>query len=111
MDINWGQIIIYVVVGLVSGAIGGVVSGFVLAFRLGAWKANVDSRLSQLERETEKQDERLAAGATVLDKLPVLDTQLGAVNQELKVFRQALHETRDEFVSRRECDLRHGGPN
>ena len=110
MDINWAQVIVYVVVGLVSGVIGGTISGFILAFRLGQWKEKVDGRLSQLELDGARRERRLDSGSQLLDKVPIVNVQLDNLSNEIKTFRQVLHETQDEFVTRRECDLRHGGP-
>ena len=89
------------VVSVVSALAGGFVGGWVVAFRLGQWRQMVESRLDGV-------DARLAGDDRHVEAVPVIEARLGVVLDELRALRREAREDRSSFVTRRECDTRHG---
>lgn len=94
---NWIQ----AAVSAVSALIGGSMGGWVVAFRLGRWRQRVEDRLERIEA-------RLADGDQSVDMVPVLNTRVEMVLEQLREIRKALSDARRQFVTHEECDRRHG---
>lgn len=75
--------------------------GWVVAFRLGRWRQRVEDRLERIEA-------RLADGDQSVDMVPVLNTRVEMVLEQLREIRKALSDARRQFVTHEECDRRHG---
>ncbi len=88
------------VASALSGLAGGFVGGWTVAFRLGAWRQSVESRLEEHERSLEN-------GKPRVRHVPILDTKLEAVLGEIRNVRAQLREDRDRFVTRDVCEEKH----
>ena len=89
-----------VAVSVVSAVTGGFVGGWVVAFRLGRWRQRVEDRLESIEQ-------RLADGDRFVDMVPVVNTRLEMMLEELREIKKALRDTRQLFVTHEECNRRH----
>ena len=88
-------------VSVVSAVAGGFMGGWVVAFRMGRWRQRVEDHLENIER-------RLASGDRTLYNVPIIDTRLEALVEELKALRTERREDVRRFVTHEECDRRHG---
>lgn len=88
-------------VSVISAVAGGFMGGWVVAFRMGRWRQRVEDHLENIER-------RLASGDRTLYNVPIIDTRLEALVQELKALREERREDIRRFVTHEECDRRHG---
>lgn len=93
---NWPQ----AVVSVISAITGGFVGGWVVAFRLGRWRQRVEDRLESIEQ-------RLADGDRFVNMVPVVNTRLEMMLEELREIKKALRDVRAQFVTHEECDRRH----
>lgn len=83
-----------------SGVIGGFLGGWVMAYRIGAWRQQIEDRLGVAEK-------RLNKGEGRVDAVPVLEARLDTVLDELRALRVEARDDRAEFVRRETCDARH----
>jgi hypothetical protein len=88
------------VVSVVSAVTGGFVGGWVVAFRLGRWRQRVEDRLESIEG-------RLTDGDRFVSMVPVVNTRLEMMLEELREIKTALRDARRQFVTHEECDRRH----
>jgi hypothetical protein len=88
-------------ISVISAVTGGFVGGWVVAFRLGRWRQRVEDRLEGIEH-------RLADGDKFVGMVPVVNTRLEMMLEELREIRKALRDARTQFVTHEECDRRHG---
>ncbi len=95
MDWTWA------VVSGASAIVGGFVGGWTVAFRIGQWRQRVDDRLDQ-------HDARLDSGKARVDQVPLLDSRLDTLIEELRGMRKEIREDLQRVVTRTECDRRHG---
>jgi hypothetical protein len=94
---NWVQ----AAVSVASALAGGFVGGCVVAFRLGRWRQRVEDRLSGFQT-------RLRDGDRLLGIVPVINTRLEVVLEEIRSLKSAMREDRAHCVTHEECDRRHG---
>lgn len=83
-----------------SALFGGFVGGWVVAFRLGRWRQRVEDHLESIEA-------RLVRGNPAVDSVPVLETRVELILDELRTIRQEMRQDRSRFVSHEECNRRH----
>ena len=83
-----------------SALFGGFVGGWVVAFRLGLWRQRVEDHLESIES-------RLVRGNPVVDSVPVLQTRVELILDELRSIKQEMRQDRKHFVSHEECNRRH----
>jgi hypothetical protein len=86
---------------------GGILGGCLVAHKVGRWQQQIEDRLNAAEK-------RLAKGDAPLDLIPVLDTRLDTVIEELRNLRRELGDDRKQLredmarmVTRVECERRH----
>lgn len=89
------------VITVLSALMGGFVGGWVVAFRLGRWRQRVEDRLENIEK-------RAANGDRLVDQVPVLITRIETLVETTKEIKQALRDGVRTFVTREECNRRHG---
>ena len=94
---SWAQALIS---GL-SALAGGFIGGCIVAYRMGRWRQKVEDRLKVNE-------DRLGRGDRHVGQVPILETRLNTVIDEIRLLRQEVREDRQRFVSHEECDRRHG---
>jgi hypothetical protein len=87
-------------VSVISAVTGGFVGGWVVAFRLGRWRQRVEDRLEGIEQ-------RLADGDRFVNMVPVVNTRLEMMLEELREIKKALRDASSRFVTHEECDRRH----
>jgi len=93
---SWFQ----VAVSVISAVTGGFVGGWVVAFRLGRWRQRVEDRLERIEG-------RLADGDRFVNMVPVVNTRMEMMLEELREIKKGLRDARTQFVTHEECDRRH----
>lgn len=93
-----------VVAPLLSGVLGGIAGAFITGWRMGAWRAET----AQNRKELERIDGRLARGDDKLAALPGLLVAAKELRSELQAASRDMQRLEERFVTRRECDLRHG---
>jgi hypothetical protein len=84
-----------------SAVSGGFIGGWVVAYKLGLWRQRVEDRLESIEY-------RLTRGNLVVDSVPILQTRVELILEELRSIKQEMRQDRKHFVSHEECDRRHG---
>lgn len=93
---------IQAVVSIVCAVVGGFTGGWVVAFRMGSWRQRVEDHLRSIE-------ERLIRGDETLDRVPIVDTRMDVVLEEIRALKKEMREERRRFVSHEECNRRHDG--
>jgi hypothetical protein len=88
------------VISATSALFGGFVGGWVVAFRLGRWRQRVEDHLESIES-------RLTRGNPAVDSVPVLQTRVDLILDELRSIKQEMRQERKHFVSHEECNRRH----
>ena len=83
-----------------SALCGGFVGGWVVAFKLGLWRQRVEDHLAGLEG-------RLARGDRAVDNVPVLNTRVELILEELRAIKSEMRTDRRGSVSHEECNRRH----
>jgi len=112
-------------VQIVTALVGGFLGGWLVAYKLGAWRKAIEKDIALVRQEAasgfalasksrktihEQVDEiksRLERGDSLLGKVPVLATEIKHAADELRATSRILEQFRAEFVTRRDCDLRH----
>ena len=92
------------IISAVSALFGGFVGGWVVAFRLGRWRQRVEDHLESIEN-------RLLKGDRAVGNVPVLNTRVDLILEELREIKKQLRDDRTLFVSHEECDRRHDDGN
>ena len=93
---NWFQ----TVFSAVSALSGGFIGGWVVAFRWGRWRQRVEDHLESIEC-------RLLKGDPVVGSVPVLNTRVELILEELRAIKSEMRQDRKHFVSHEECNRRH----
>jgi len=99
MNIDWGWSM--VAISGLSGLIGGIVGGWIMAFRIGSWRQRVEDRLDQ-------HDARLANGTPRVRAIPVLETKLEVLLEEVRGLKAQLRESFSVFQTKETCEAKHG---
>ncbi|MGD2174991.1 MAG: hypothetical protein PVJ27_06275 [Candidatus Brocadiaceae bacterium] len=87
-------------ISALSALFGGFVGGWVVAFRLGRWRQRVEDHLESIEA-------RLCRGDRAMGSVPILNTRVDLILEELRAMKDELRQDRKNFVSHEECDRRH----
>ena len=110
---------------IATALVGGFIGGWLVAFRLGGWRKSMEKDIALARKEADSElalarksravmhkqlddiNTRLNRGDNVLGQVPVLATEIKHAAQELSATNRILEQFRGEFVTRRDCDLRH----
>lgn len=93
---NWLE----VAVSAASALCGGFVGGWVVAFRLGQWRQRMEDSIESLRA-------RLQRGDDAVDCVPVLNTRVDLILEELRAIKLEMRQERQHYVSHEECNRRH----
>lgn len=87
-----------------GGVVGGVTGAFAMGWRMGSWRQATDDRIAALDEKVNQHQVRLERGNTTIDQVPVLRNEMKHLCAQL----DQANKTFGQFVTRRECALRHG---
>ncbi|MCD6416730.1 MAG: hypothetical protein J7M08_08565 [Planctomycetes bacterium] len=83
-----------------SALLGGFIGGWVVAFRLGRWRQRIEDHLEGIEA-------RLSRGDNTIGSVPILETRVELILEELRAMKDELRRDRRNFVTHEECNRRH----
>jgi len=87
---------------VISGVVGGLIGAWSVGYRMGRWRQRVEDRLDHHEA-------RLAKGNSRVDAVPVLETKIDVLTDEVRSIRAEMRAAFGEFQTKDVCEAKHAG--